>query len=310
MAVGPLLKEWRRRRGLSQQDFALRAEVSTRHLSYVETGRSIPSRELVLHFAELLEVPLRERNGLLLAAGYAPVFSSRTLEDDSSGMPYVRGAVSRLLTSHEPYPALVKDRYWNVVDRNSSMARLTQGVGPELLDPPVNALRMALHPKGLAPRIMNLADWSGYLLRRLDHQVLVTGDPSLAALAKEVRSYPGVTEHSGFDAGGEERVVVPLQLRGDGVDLCLLNMVATFGTAVDVTAEELVIESFYPGDEATARVLATPLTGRDDHLSSGRPGLEDPVGFNHIAEGEDPNRLTLELARSHLIEDRPQGHLA
>ena len=304
MAVGPLLKQWRRRRGLSQQDFALKAEVSSRHLSYVETGRSIPSRELVLHLAELLEVPLRERNGLLLAAGYAPVFSSRTLEDDSSGMPYVRGAVSRLLTSHEPYPALVKDRYWNVIDRNRSMETLTQGVDPELLEPPVNALRMALHPNGLAPRIINLADWSGYLLRRLDHQVLVTGDASLAALAEEVRSYAGVTEHSGLGSGGEERVVVPLQLRGDGVDLSFLNMVATFGTAVDVTAEELVIESFYPADEVTAEVLATASRGRDDHLSSSRAGLEKPVGFNYVAEGEDTDRLTVQLARSHLLEDR------
>jgi transcriptional regulator with XRE-family HTH domain len=273
MAVGPLLRQWRRRRGLSQQDFALKAEVSSRHLSYVETGRSIPSRELVLHLAELLEVPLRERNGLLLAAGYAPVFSSRTLKDDSSGMPYVRGAVARLLTSHEPYPALVKDRYWNVIDRNRSMETLTQSVDPELLEPPVNALRMALHPKGLAPRIINMAEWSGYLLRRLDHQVLVTGDASLAALADEVRSYEGVKEHSGLGAGGEERVVVPLQIRGDGVDLCFLNMVATFGTAVDVTAEELVIESFYPADEVTAEVLATASRGRDHHLPSGGTGL-------------------------------------
>ncbi|HEY6429591.1 MAG TPA: helix-turn-helix transcriptional regulator [Acidimicrobiales bacterium] len=256
MAVGPLLKDWRRRRGLSQLDFASRAQVSTRHLSYVETGRSIPSRELVLHLATLLEVPLRERNGLLLAAGYAPVFSSRTLEDEGSGMPYVRGAVSRLLTSHEPYPALVKDRYWNVIDSNHSIEILLRGVAPELLEPPINALRMALHPNGLAPHIINFAEWSGHLLRRLDHQVLVTGDTSLAALADEARSYPGVTEPSGVEPGGEERVVVPLQLRRDGADLCLLNMVATLGTAVDVTAEELVIESFYPADEVTAQALS------------------------------------------------------
>src|SRR6516225_6793195 len=173
MAVGPLLKDWRRRRGLSQLDFAVRAQVSTRHLSYVETGRSVPSRGLVLHLAELLEVPLRERNGLLLAAGYAPVFSARTLEDDASGMPYVRQAVSRLLASHEPYPALVKDRYWNVVDRNRS---------------------------------------TEILLRRLDHQLLVSGDPALASLAEEVRSYPGVSEPATVDPGqGEERVVVPLR---------------------------------------------------------------------------------------------------
>jgi transcriptional regulator with XRE-family HTH domain len=261
MAVGPLLKDWRRRRGLSQLDFASRAQVSTRHLSYVETGRSVPSRELVLHLAELLEVPLRERNGLLLAAGYAPVFSSRALEDEGCGMPYVREAVSRLLTSHEPYPALVKDRYWNVVDRNRSTEVLLRGVAPELLEPPINALRMALHPNGLAPQILNLAEWSGHLLRRLDHQVLVTGDPTLAGLAEEVRSYPGVTEPSSIDPGGEQRVVVPLRLSRNGTDLCLLNMVATLGTAVDVTAEELVIESFYPADEVTAQALGHGLMG-------------------------------------------------
>jgi transcriptional regulator with XRE-family HTH domain len=255
MAVGPLLKEWRRRRGLSQLDFALKAQVSSKHLSYVETGRSIPSRELVLHLAELLEVPLRERNGLLLAAGYAPVFSQRTLEDESSGMPFVRQAVSRLLASHDPYPALVIDRYWNVIDRNRSTGALVQGVAPELLEPPVNVLRMALHPNGMAPRIINLADWSGYLLRRLEHQILVSGDPSLAVLAEEVRSYPGVMDASCVDLGVEERVVVPLRLRGDRADLCLLNMVATFGTAVDVTTAELVIESFYPADEVTAEAL-------------------------------------------------------
>jgi transcriptional regulator with XRE-family HTH domain len=256
MPVGPLLKDWRRRRGLSQLDFALLAQVSTRHLSYVETGRSLPSRELVLHLAELLEVPLRERNALLLAAGYAPVFSVRTLDDGSSGMPFVRQAVSRLLASHEPYPALVIDRHWNVVDRNRSTDILIAGVAPELLEPPVNALRMALHPEGIAPRIINLADWSGYLLRRLDHQVLVSGDASLTTLAKEVRSYPGVRDPCSVASDGEEHVVIPLRLRSNGPDLSLLNMVATFGTAVDVTAAELVIESFYPADEITARMLS------------------------------------------------------
>ena len=255
MPVGTLLKDWRRRRGLSQLDLALLARVSTRHLSYVETGRSLPSRELVLHLAELLEVPLRERNALLLAAGYAPVFSARTLDDESSGMPYVRQAVSRLLASHEPYPALVIDRHWNVVDRNPSTEILIEGVAPDLLEPPVNVLRMALHPEGLASRIINLADWSAYLLRRLDHQVLVSGDRSLARLREEVRSYPGVKEPSGVDSDSGERVVVPLRLRSDGTDLCLLNMVATFGTAVDVTTAELVIESFYPADELTAQKL-------------------------------------------------------
>ena len=144
----------------------------------------------------------------MLRAAHLPILarSGATLDyDHSSGMPHVRGAVSRVLTSHEPYPVLVKDRYWNVIDRNRSMETLTQGVDPKLLEPPVNALRMALHPNGLAPRIINLAEWSSYLLRRLDHQVLVTGE----ALAEEIRSSAGVTEHSGLDSGGEERVVVP-----------------------------------------------------------------------------------------------------
>jgi transcriptional regulator with XRE-family HTH domain len=255
MGVGNLLRDWRHRRGLSQLEFALQAQVSTRHLSYVETGRSVPSRELILHLAELLDVPLRERNALLMAAGYAPVFSTRTLEDGSSGMPFVREAISRLLTSHEPYPALVIDRHWNLIDRNGSTEVLVEGVAAELLEPPVNCLRMALHPKGMAPRILNFGEWSSYLLHRLDHQILVSGDQALVALAEEVRRFPGCGEPSGFQPGDQQRVVMPLRLRGDGTELCLLNMVATLGTAVDVTAAELVIESFYPADAITAQAL-------------------------------------------------------
>jgi len=253
--VGPLLKDWRRRRGLSQQELALRAQVSTRHLSYVETGRSVPSRELILHLAEFLAVPLRDRNSLLMASGYAPVYSNRTLGDGDEGMPFVRDALLRLLAGHEPYPALVIDRHWNLVDRNRSTGILVKGVAGELLTPPVNVLRMALHPDGMAPSIINFGEWSGYLLRRLEQQLLVAGDDDLQRLYTEVRSYPGVATEAleAFDPA--ERVVVPLRLRSGGRELSLLNMVATFGTAVDVTAAELVIESFYPADSATARVL-------------------------------------------------------
>jgi len=264
---------------------------------------------LVLHLSELLEVPLRERNGLLLAAGYAPLFTQRTLDDDSSGMLHVRKAVSRLLATHEPYPALVIDRHWNIVDRNHSTRILAQGVAPELLKPPVNALRMALHPSGMAPRIINLAEWSGYLLRRLEHQLLVSGDPLVASLTEEIRSYPGVAKGSGVDPRGEERVVIPLRLRGDRGDLCFLNMVATFGSAVDVMTSELVIESFYPADDSTVEVLLDESGNRDRHLSSGGAGLEDSVGRDDLTEAEDPHRLGVQLARGNLSEDRPERHL-
>jgi transcriptional regulator with XRE-family HTH domain len=253
--VGPLLKDWRRRRGLSQQDLALKAQVSTRHLSYVETGRSVPSRELILHLAEFLAVPLRERNTLLMASGYAPIYSKRTLEDANEGMPFVKDALFRLLSGHEPYPALVIDRHWTLVDRNRSTEILVKGVAEELLTPPVNVLRMALHPDGMAPSIVNFGEWSGYLLRRLEQQILVAGDERLQSLSTEVRAYPGVVGRPLDPLDPAERVVVPLRIRtGDG-ELSLLNMVATFGTAVDVTTAERVIESFYPADSVTARIL-------------------------------------------------------
>jgi hypothetical protein len=217
---------------------------------------------LVLYLAELLEVPLRERNALLIASGYAPTYSNRNLDDHDSGMPFVRDAISRLLAGHEPYPALVIDRYWNLVDRNRTTNLLVQGVAADLLGDPVNVLRMALHPAGMAPRIVNFAEWSGYLMRRLDHQILVTGDRDLITLATEVRSFPGVQQpDAAMDEDPGEWVVVPLRLRYGRDELRLLNMVATFGTAVDVTAAELIIESFYPADSTTAGVLGGLMGG-------------------------------------------------
>ena len=254
-AVGNMLRGWRQRRHLSQLELSARTGVSSRHLSYIETGRSRPSSQMVLHLAEHLSVPLRERNVLLLAAGYAPVYSHRALDDDSSDMRYVRQAIERLLASHDPYPAFVIDRHWEVVARNASTAVLLKDVARELLVPPVNALRLALHPSGLAPRIVNLAEWSAYLLRRLDHQMLTAGDATLAELAGEMRGYPGIAAPGHEAANPVDRVFVPMNLMNGVHEFRFLNMVATFGTALDVTAAELVIEAFYPADPATAQAL-------------------------------------------------------
>src|SRR4051812_39079615 len=187
--VGVMLRDWRRQRRLSQLDLALEAGVSTRHLSFVETGRSRPSPEMVEHLAEQLDVPLRDRNRLLLAAGYAPAYRERTLDEPEMGP--VREALDRVLAGHEPYPAVVVDRGWNVVAANASVGVLLEGVAPELLEPPANVLRISLHPDGVAPRIANLGEWRAHLLERLGRQVALTGDAELAALHDELRAYPG-----------------------------------------------------------------------------------------------------------------------
>jgi transcriptional regulator with XRE-family HTH domain len=247
--VGPLLRDWRHRRRRSQLDLALDAGVSARHLSFVETGRSKPSPEMVLHLAEQLEVPLRDRNHLLLAAGYAPRFGERSLDDPD--MTPVRQALDLVLQGHEPYPAAVVDRWWEMVAANSGIALLTEGVAPELLQPPVNVMRVALHPDGMAPHIVNLAEWRAHLLERLRHQVTVTGDTALAALYEEVRGYPGPDNGHGHDIG----IFVPLVVRSRGRELRFFSTLATFGTAVDITVAELAIESFFPADAATAQAL-------------------------------------------------------
>jgi transcriptional regulator with XRE-family HTH domain len=250
--VGTLLRDWRRRRRLSQLDLALEAGVSARHLSFVETGRSRPSPDMVLHLADQLEVPLRERNHLLLAAGYAPVYAERPLEDPE--MEPVRRALDFLLAAHDPYPALVIDRRWNLVAANQSLGLLTALVAPALLEPPANVLRASLHPDGLAPHIANLGEWRAHLLERLDRQVALSGDGELAALRAELAGYPGPAEthHIG------DEVLVPLRLRAGESELAFFSTVATFGTAVEITAAELSIESFFPADAATAAFLGEP----------------------------------------------------
>ena len=252
--VGGLLRDWRQRRRLSQLDLALSAEVSARHLSFVETGRSTPSRELVIHLAERLEVPLRDRNSLLLAAGYAPVYRQTALEDDE--MAPVRDALDRIVRSHEPFPAIVVDRGWDLVTANApALGLLTSGVAPELLAPPVNALRVSLHPDGMAPRIVNFAQWAEHLLERLDRQIAVSAAADLVSLAEELRSYPGVGAASSRPSDVADRLFVPLVLRHDDQELRFFSTVATFGTALDITIAELAIESFFPADGVTSAAL-------------------------------------------------------
>jgi transcriptional regulator with XRE-family HTH domain len=249
--VGPLLRNWRRRRRLSQLDLALEAGVSARHVSFVETGRARPSAEMLLRLAERLEVPLRDRNGLLLAAGYAPVYEERDL--DAPDMQPVRTALELVLRGHEPYPAAVVDRTWELIQGNRGIGLLIEEVDPELLAPPVNVLRVSLHPDGMAARILNLADWRAHLLERLERQIAATGDASLRTLRDELEGYPAPPPDGTAENLGD--VCVPLRLRTRYGDLSFVSTIATFGTAVDITVAELAIESFFPADEATAEVV-------------------------------------------------------
>lgn len=247
-----MLRAWRTRRRLTQLELSLRAEVSAKHLSFVETGRSTPSREMLVHLAEHLDIPLRERNLLLTAAGYAPLYAETDLQ--APRMAAVTRAIERLLASHEPYPAVVVDRWWNLVSANTSIALLTEGVAGELLQPPVNVLRASLHPDGLAPRIRNLGEWRAHLLTRLRGQVDKTGDPDLAALLDELTGY-GRSTAAPAPTSRYDGVVVPLRLRSARGDLNLLSTVATFGTPIDVTVADLSIESFFPADDHTRAQL-------------------------------------------------------
>jgi transcriptional regulator with XRE-family HTH domain len=249
--VGQLLREWRERRRLSQLDLSIQAEISTRHLSFVETGRSRPTSEMILRLSEQLEVPLRERNDLLLAGGYAPAFPAHDL--DAAALDAVRTALRQVLTGHEPYPAVVVNRAWELVDANSAIRMFTAGVDPALLAPPANVLRLSLHPDGMAPRIANLAEWRAHLLARLRREADATADPGLAELHDELRGYPG-GEQAG-EPPRREDVVVPLRFRWDGTELRFFSITAVVGSPVDVTVSELAIESFYPADQATGDAL-------------------------------------------------------
>src|SRR3954464_11858182 len=252
--VGRLLRSWRDARRLSQMGLSLEGEVSTRHLSFVETGRSQPSRELIVRLAEHLDVPLRERNELLLAAGYAPAYPESSFED--AEMSQVRDPVKRLLAAHEPYPAVAVDRRWELLDGNAGVPLMTAGAAAHLLEPPVNALRLSLHPEGMAPRIANLAEWRAHILGRLRREVNATQDAQLRALLAELEAYPGddVADRPWTRPGAGE-IVVPLRLRPHEGELSFMSTVTTFGTPLDITVSELSIEAFFPADDHTTAVL-------------------------------------------------------
>jgi transcriptional regulator with XRE-family HTH domain len=257
LSIGPLLREWRERRRLSQLELALHAGISTRHLSFVETGRSSPGREMLLRILEQLDVPFREQNRLLLASGYAPAFPERSLEDPEL-LP-VRAALDQILANHEPYPAVVVDRAWNFVALNSAMRRLIEQVeiDPALLEPPVNTLRVSFHPGGLAPLIVNLGRWRTHFCERLERQVALTGDPDLAALLDEIAGYP-IPGREPYPAPDPEprEMLGPVRFRAPGGgELSFFGMFATFDTPFEVTTSELAMELLFPADRATAEAL-------------------------------------------------------
>lgn len=244
---GEHLKDWRTRRRVSQLDLALDADISARHLSFLETGRSRPSREMVLRLAERLDAPLRERNVLLLAAGFAPVFGERSLDDPALAGPLA--AVNEWLAAHEPYPALAIDRRWDLIAANAAVGVLLEGVDPALLAPPINVLRLSLHPQGLLPRIVNAAEWRDHLLGRLRHQAAVAGDPALHALVAELAAMPGGPAKPPRHDPPE--VLTPLVLRQGDATLSLISTTTVFGTPQDVTLSELMLETLLPADPAT-----------------------------------------------------------
>lgn len=257
--IGELLRAWRRRRSLSQLELALEADVSSRHVSFLETGRARPSREMVLRLAEHLDIPLRERNGLLLAAGYAPHYVERSL--DQPEMAPIHQALDRFLRAHEPYPAVILDRHYNIISANDATSVLTEGIAPELVAPPANALRTTLHPDGMAPRILNLPEWSAHLLHRLRRQAALTADPELERLYEELSTYPGVALEPPTDGRAGNEIVLSLRVSAGERELAFFSTVSTFGTAVEITLAELMIEAFYPANAATAAHLLQGIAG-------------------------------------------------
>jgi len=253
-SIGDLLREWRQRRRLSQLELASEAEISSRHLSFLETGRSQPSREMVLHLAEALDVPMRERNVLLVAAGYAPIFAQRSLDDPA--LAVARNAIDLILEAQKPYPAFAIDRHWLVVASNAALPELYTGVLPALLQPPINALRLSLHPQGLAPRIANFREWRAHLLAATRRRLDITGDKVLAELLREVSEYPVPAGKALPQAAPNEyAVAVPFKIVTSAGLLSFFSTTTVFGTPVDVTLSELALELFFPADAATAEIV-------------------------------------------------------
>ncbi|MFI2362884.1 helix-turn-helix domain-containing protein [Promicromonospora sp. NPDC019610] len=252
--VGELLRQWRQRRRLSQLDLAIAADVSARHVSLVETGKSRPSADMVLRLAEQLDVPLRDRNRLLLAAGFAPRYDERPLGTDA--LAPARDAVARVLRAHEPYPALVFDRGWNILMTNRAVDRFFAGVAPDLLRPPVNLVRLGLDPRGLAPLVVNLADVRAVFRARVRRQLATVPDAGLTALYEELLAPGSLGDDGPAEPGrsiaAESDVVIPMIIRIDGRELRLFSTITTFGTPMDITLDEVAIESYYPADAESA----------------------------------------------------------
>jgi transcriptional regulator with XRE-family HTH domain len=251
--IGNHLRDWRQRRRLSQLDLACEANISPRHLSFVETGRSMPSREMILRLADQLQIPMRERNVLLVAAGYAPIFAERSLDDPK--LAAVRRAIDLVIEGHKPFPAFAINRHWDIVSSNAALPQLYEGVAQHLMTPPVNGMRISLHPDGLAPRILNLEEWRGHLLQRLRQQIDLTADPVLVDLLRELLEYPTPRSARRHDADHYAGAVVPLRITTSIGELSMFSTTMVFGTPVDITLSELAIETFFPADTATAEIV-------------------------------------------------------
>jgi transcriptional regulator with XRE-family HTH domain len=281
-AFGEQLRGWRQRRGLSQLQLSGLAEVSTRHLSWLESGKAVPSRAMVLRLCDRLDVPLRERNALLAAAGYAPMYAQRALDDPA--LAAARAAVQRLLDAHEPWPALAVDRGWHLVAHNRLVPLLLATVAPALQQPPVNVLRLSLHPQGLAPMIEGLPAWRDYVLLRLRRQIAATGDDSLKALHDELQALPPPPGHAPWPSGGSETaspamaddVAVPLSLRTPLGTLRFITTMTVFGAPRDITLSELAVETLLPADAATGEILRQMLA----RVSAGAESPADTATAN------------------------------
>jgi transcriptional regulator with XRE-family HTH domain len=253
--IGQLFRAWREQRRMSQLELACEANISQKHLSFIESGRSAPSRDMIVHLADHLDVPLRERNTLLLSAGFAPIYRERSIDDPA--LVRARATVEKLLKAHEPFPALAVDRGWNMIAANAAVTALLGVVDEQLLQPPVNVLRLSLHPKGLAPSIANLAEWRHHLLDRTRRQVRLTRDTALEALLSEIAAYPAPDEE--VTGVPDDEIAIPLRLRTPAGVLSFFSTVTVFGTAVEITLAEISLEAFYPADDFTAGALKAPL---------------------------------------------------
>jgi transcriptional regulator with XRE-family HTH domain len=259
LPVGGLLRQWRQRRRLSQLDLASDAGISTRHLSFLETGRAQPSRDMLLHLSEQLDVPVRERNVLLVAAGFAPIFPERPLDDPA--LAPARAAIDLVLDRQKPYPAFALDRHWRIAASNAALPELYEDVAAELLQSPVNAMRLSLHPRGLAPRIANLAEWRAHLLYRLRRQVELTADAVLTELLREVSAYPGGTQAPVPVSRLEQEIAVPFRVKIGNDILSFLSLTTVFGSPINVALSELALELFFPADDATDAAIRR-MTGK------------------------------------------------